>query len=663
MADPRPIIRLTVESQKALVQHAKNLLQGRRKKEELYAKMEAIDVAYARHKTQEASCSSENGVDPLPGSTPCCNVFSKDDVVAPIVVSQVDAQVAYLSEVFLSGTPLFPVVSPPQKRQKAEQLEVLIDDHAQLGGYTRQLLLFIKDAVKYNLGAIEANWEAIEQFSVLADFTAAKGQTIERAMKYFTAIRRLDMYNTFWDETVAPADVALLGDYAGYIEIVSKTNLKRHVAKLASERILYNEKKCFDTRLSATVPQAQNYRVHPVISERVSSAMPGSQFFDWASWIGAGENKNRLNLADGSLYEKVVMYVRIAPDDFGISAPAARTPQIWRLELINNEVLLSAKRIISAYDALPILFGQPAEDGLGLQTKSLAEGAIPFQEAATTLFNIRFQAARRAVSDRALYDPTMIDPDDANSVTAAPKIPVRRRTLTDRGLGDAYMPIPFDMRGTETAINDATVIVGFAQQLSGINGPQQGLFQRGNKSVAEWSDTIGNSDNRLRLPAMLLESQVFFLLKQILALNIFQYGDNAQIVSQKTGETITVDIAELRKEVMAFKMADGYTPKAKLASVEALTLGMNMLMNSPILQQSYGESLPDMFAHMMQLTGVNGLEQYSPSYRQQHAQGEQTALAAAMAAATFDQNGMPISPDEVDPMAQNAAVEPLAMPT
>src|SRR5690606_28151463 len=100
------------------------------------------------------------------------------------------------------------------------------------------------------------------------------------------------------------------------------------------------------------------------------------------------------------MYEKVTLYARIMPADFRIVSPEARTPQIWKLVIINDTVLVEAKRIISAYDHLPILFGQPAEDGLGLQTKSSAEGTIPIQEGATTLFNIRFAAARRSVSDR-----------------------------------------------------------------------------------------------------------------------------------------------------------------------------------------------------------------------------------------------------------------------
>ena len=107
--------------------------------------MEAIDVAYARYQTAEGaereSCGNQQLPDPL----------GRDRIVAPIVISQVDSYSAYLSDVFLSGSPILPVVSTPANRKYAEQLETLIDDHATIGGYARQMLMFIKNAVKTNI--------------------------------------------------------------------------------------------------------------------------------------------------------------------------------------------------------------------------------------------------------------------------------------------------------------------------------------------------------------------------------------------------------------------------------------------------------------------------------------------------------------------------------
>jgi hypothetical protein len=597
--DPATFV-LSSEVQKRLVQYANAILMEHKRTLELRIKMEVIDKAYARY--IETGSAEDGEVQ--------CNVLGDDNIIAPIVVSQVDSMVAYLADVFLSGAPLFPVVSTPAKRKHAEQLETLIDDHALLGGYGRQLLLFLRDAVKYNFSAIEADWTAIDQFNIADDISSSTGRKLDRKSKKFTKLRRLDPYNTIYDRTVAPGDVSLEGDYAGDIQILSRTKLKRVLNKLSEAKEAYNVVEAMKDGGYTNGGASANYHIHPTVSSYVTPRTPDSGV-NWHRYLTGKEEKM---IVGPDNYELVTLYVRIIPSEFGMAGiPQPNTPQIWKLRIVNSSILISAKRIVSAYDALPILFGQPLEDGLGYQTKSIAEGEIPIQEAATTLFNIRFAAARRAVSDRALYDPDMIAPADINAPVPAPKIPVRGSAMkSDRGLTVAYQQIPFDTRGLETVIQDAAQLVDFSKQLSGINGPMQGQFQKGNKSVQEWSDTMGGSDNRLRLPALTLSIQVFMPLKELIKLNIFQYGEDAVVVSQRNGEEHSIKIDELRKQVLTFRMADGYTPKSKLASFEMLNMGMNLIMNSPMLQEAYGTSLPALFAHIMSLGGVKGLEEYAP---------------------------------------------------
>jgi hypothetical protein len=601
------------KAQDKILEFAKAILTTRQKQNPLRDKLAAIDEAYARYKTAKSESEKTEA-----GQMSCGNAFDTDDVVPPIVASQVDSYVAYLADIFLSGYPLFPVVSTPNKRKAAEQLEVLLDDHAMLGGYVRQLLLMIKNGVKYNVCALEIEWSSIEQYTILSDYTNTQsGKKLDKVPKGYNCIKNLDMYNTVWDMTVAPGDVATCGDYAGYIEVISKTKLKRYLTKLAKEEKAVNIKEALASRFSPNSGALTvNYQFPPNISQYIANnAVKGQN--TWDSFLGFGVNAatndpKNVNLYDGSNYEKFTLYARIAPVDLAIPSAGAKTPQIWKFVIINSDVVVSAERIISAYDCLPIIMGQPLEDGLDYQTQSVAEGAMPFQRAASTLFNIRFAASRRAVSDRALYNADLVSPSDVNSPSPAAKIPVRFKALSNATFDQAYRDIPFDMRGTDSTIADARTIVGFSQELSGLNGPQQGQFQKGNKSVSEYNDVMAGSDGRLRLPALLMECQVFTILKQIMALNIFQYGANTQVVSQTTGEIIDIDIDALRKEVLSFRVADGYTPKSKLAGTEILMSGMNMIMNSPMLQQAYGSSLPALFAHIMQLGGARDFDQYTP---------------------------------------------------
>lgn len=599
--------KLSAKAQKALADYCSVILQRHQGLTELRNKMEEVDKAYARYK----------GGDSEAGAQPCTDVFAKDDVVPPIVVSQVDSYVAYLAEVFLSGSPLFPVVSTPAKLRYAEQLETLIDDHATLGGYARQLLLFLRNGVKYNICALEAEWDSLQQFNVVTAHLSETGKKLETADRYITRLRSLDMYNTFWDMTVAPGDVSAEGDYAGYIDRLSRTKLARLIEKFKRQGDVYNAP---DALSFGQVPAGTKYYVRPQISDYTSASTKEGDF--WDNYFEPGKKASY----GGPSCELATLYVRIVPADFGIITPGSSHMQVWQVRILNGALLLSARRVVSAYDHLPILFGQPLEDGMDYQTQSVAEMQIPIQEAAATMYNVRFSAARRAVSDRALYDPTRISPKDVNSQTAAPKIPVKVNPLNKDSLQGAYMQIPFDLRGTETAFQDVASLVEFSKQLSGINAPRQGQFQKGNKSVTEWQDTMGGSDGRMRLAALCLEHQVFIWLKFMLVLNIYQFGENATVVSQRTGETLDIDIAELRQQVLSFRIADGYTPKSKLASTDMLVNGMTLLMNSPALQQSYGPMLPSMFAHMMQLGGVRGLDQYAPETQPQAGPQQQSPL-------------------------------------
>lgn len=637
---PKNPIPLPPAAEAKILALAKAILEEKSKRNAMATKMERIDKAYARHKAGAVE-EVADGVDRRPGDMPCGDVFASDNVIPPIVVSQVDSYVGYLADVFLTGTPIFPVVSPPNKRKSAEQLEVLLDDHALIGGYVRELLLMIRAGVKYNISAIEQSWDSISEYQVMDSFAdlSTQARKLQQGQKAFTRIKALDMYNTVWDMSVPPAEVSKEGDYAGYIERISKTRLKRLLNKLSAERLAYNVTKALDSTAGKGTTTDLYYTNPPVIHEYTVGRDPSN----WDDYLGIkGVDAEGPTLYDGKAYEIFTFYARIVPKEFALPGTGGLTnhPQIWKFRIVNNSVVVQANRVVTAYDHLPILFGQPMEDGLGYQTQSVAEGSIPFQAAASTLYNIRFQAARRAIGDRALYNADLIQPGDINSINPSAKIPVRFKSLQSAGFGNAYQSIPFDMRGTETAISDAQQIAGFAQALTGLNGPRQGQFQQGNKSVSEWQDTMAASDYRLRLPAILYEAQVFAPLKQMLALNIFQYGANVKLVSQRTGEIEDINIDELRKEVLSFRVADGYTPKARLANTDLLMSGMNLIMNAPLLQQAYGNMLPNMFAHMMSLGGVRDLDLYAPKVEQQAAapalqqQSLQTAPVAQGAAPT-----------------------------
>ena len=115
-------------SQKSLMEYVTRILSWNSGRSNFKNKLEAIDTAYARYKEAEAA-GNQDGIDRY-GSHKC-NATTKE-VTNPIVISTVDSQVGYWAEVFLSGYPLFPVVTTPEMRQQAEALEGILQDHVTL---------------------------------------------------------------------------------------------------------------------------------------------------------------------------------------------------------------------------------------------------------------------------------------------------------------------------------------------------------------------------------------------------------------------------------------------------------------------------------------------------------------------------------------------------
>jgi hypothetical protein len=583
---------------------------------ELRSKMEIIDIAYARFKQKSTRAKEEAGVDRAYDAS-CDTEFDAlrekfVDIDIPMLVSQVDTAVGYLADLYLSGYPLFPVVSEPKDKLAAEYIEALIDKHSIVGKYPQELLKFFWDSVKYNFGPLLCEWDNIQHFIRASDFDAGLEGKPSLAQQEigFTKLKRLDPYNTFYDMTVSPGDVAATGDYAGYIEQITPTKLHRLIEKLESAPgHLMNTTKVF----TSNAGDSSNYYQHPQVSEYITSK---SKEFSWENYFSAQDpNRKTSGAVTSGMHELAIHYKRLVPNDFKITAPDdyKNRLRIYKVITVDAAHILYVEPVYSSLEHLPILIGAPRDDGMGLQTQSVAESVIPMQRAASTLVNIRFHAARRAINDRAIFDDSMIDPQALNNPSPSAKIAAKQNSLTQRKLSDSYYSIPYDSRGTETVLRDALLINDWTNELNGMNRSQQGQFQKGNKTMSEFNTVMDNAEMRQRLPAIMLEFQVFVPMKQMLKLNIWRYASSEIIRSQATGRALEADLNNLDQNLFDFRVADGYLPKSKLANTDLITGALQMIQSSELLQQMYGPNLPGLLEHMMQLGGVRGFDQYAPA--------------------------------------------------
>lgn len=620
---------LSKASQEGLIEYFKGVKNLFDKNYNLYERMRDIDLVYMREQNWDldhigAKISNRYG-----------DASKYQDITVPIVMPQVETAVTYQASVFLTGIPLFGVVSAPKFQVGSMQLETIIDNQAVRGRWVAELIKVIRESLKYNYSALEVTWESISTAAIDSDPSSFTGQGKPKQIVWEgNVVKRLDPYNTIWDTRVAAHEVSAKGEFAGYDELISRMALKQLLQKLP-DKIVSNINAAFESNMneeSFTVPY-----VNP--DSFVDRESVGS--FNWANWAKLSKGRDDINYSEK--YIKSVRYARILPSEFSISAPAANTPQIWKFIIINNQHIIYAERQSNAHEMLPILMTSILDDGLKYQTKSFAENIAPIQQVSSALMNSVIAARRRAISDRTLYDPSLIESKHINSKNPTANIPVKASAY-GKPIREAVFPFPFNDTNSVAILQELPGIAKYADIITGQNAATQGQFTKGNRTRHEFAEIQGNANGRNQLIALNLEAQLFTPLKEILKLNILQYQGAETIFNRSSQEFIEVDPVELRKVATEFKISDGLIPTDKLLSADAFQITLQTLGSSPELAAGY--NVAPMFSYLMKSQGAD-ITEFEKSPEQ--VQYEQALGAWQQAVIGLVESNPEIKPEQYPP--------------
>ena len=585
MATNTPITNLSTKAQEGIVQFYRSCASITSASWNIRDQMLSIDKLYMREldrTMQDAKAKLANASgDPT----------KYQNIVVPLVLSSVEAAVTYQTSVFLTGVPLFGVSSTAANADAALQMESIIDEQSIRGGWARELQLLFRDGFKYNFGAVEVDWTRKKIFSpeTELEFSPNQAKPVETYWEGNT-LKRLDPYNIIFDARYKPTELSARGEFVGYTELISHVELRQYMYELSYKM---NSKQAYESG-PASVGSSFPYDFY--IPQLNPTALLDQKTFasvDWLAWAGLAER--RTNISFKNTYFRTTFYARIVPADFGIASPAAHVPQIWKFVIINNQVIIYAERQTNAHNLIPILFIQPHEDGLGYQTKSLARNAEPFQSVASALVNSAIQARRRAISDRGLYDPTKVDAKQINNESASAKIPVKPAAY-GKPLSEAYYPIPYRDEQSAQAMQDLQVMYRMNEHVTGQNQAQQGQFVKGNKTLFEYQDVMQNAAGRSQAISILLETQFFTPLKELLKLNVLQYQQTAEVFNREIEQVIPIDPITLRQATLAFKVSDGLVPASKQMNSEAFQSAVQTIAAVPQLAGAY--NLGPMFSYL-----------------------------------------------------------------
>jgi len=546
-----------------------------------------------------------------------------DPLTIPVVMPQVESALAYLADIFLGSYPIFPVVSKPQVMGEALQMETIIQDNSVRFGWVPELMLAMRDGLKYNLASVEIEWESRKAPKVvnapMEDLT--RGSTQET---YYEGnrIKRLNPYNTIYDTRVLPHEQAEKAAFNGYVELWTREQLKKFFEEEGDETFSATEAfESGDAQYSTTISSTNAYYIPEVNPQALKS--PTLTSTDWLAWAGIS-TANAINYSN--MYEVTKLYVRIIPKEFGIKAQNPGQLHIYELYIVNRKVLIYAEEYASVDQTFPIKTAQPLEDGLGWQTKSFAENAIPFQAAASALYNSGIASQRRKVYDRLFYDPSMFNKKDMDNVDPVARIPAKAQAY-GRPLQNGVFALQYRDENVATILSFARDVTDMADIANGQNRVGRGQFQKGNKSRAEFNEVMDRSDARNVMMAMFFEHRFFVPIKELIKLNILQFQLPANYYSPRTKQEVMIDPVQLRNSSVQFQLADGMSPVSRLLNLEAFNMVASMAATNPQMNAEY--DIMGMLMYSLQLQGAGWIQDFKRTPEQLQAQQQQQLAQVA----------------------------------
>ncbi len=570
------------------------------------------------------------------------------NMTVPVVMPQVESALAYLSDTFLTGYPIFGVVAPPEFADALGAMSTLIGENSIRAGWPAELMKIMRDGLKYDLGIAEVVWEKKHTFNIttpeLKDTTRG---SVDPSYWEGNTINWRSPYNVILDTRVAPDRNHLEGEFAGYVEIISRIETKKRMADL-DPLVTMNFKAAWESATPGNSPTngVNGAYYTPYINPNALLPTADRREFSWTNWAGIDQGQGKEGIKYRDSYEWGVIYARVIPDELGINVTDAKKIQIWKFTIINRQVVIAAERMTNAHNYLPLIVCKPSNDGMGYQSKSFAENATPIQQLASSLTNSALASQRRKVYDRMLYDPTKVRKQDIENTSPVARIPVRNSQF-GKGIQEAVYQMPYRDDGVAEILQMAQQVVSQGDVLTGQNRVQQGQFQKGNKTQTEFETVMTNSNSRQKMSAIALEYSFFTPIKEIIKSNILQYQPPVTIMNSQTKEAVTVDPAKLRQAMISFTLSDGLVPTDKLIDPSTLQMLFQGAQAMPALQSEY--DLMGMFTYMMAIRGANWVKDFKRTPQQQQQQ-----LQTMQQAATATGQSAPAAPGAQAPQATQA---------
>lgn len=499
-----------------------------------------------------------------------------------LIFSQMDEAITFLLTVLAPDDAMYSAIAPSDKQPAAKGFAALMNIHDEIFGHYENIAMFLLDCVKYNLGAFGVDWEEVTGNTVENSKTQTGIEIVNKVIATGNKLTSFDPYNLLLDPTVAPVKISTEGEYFGVIELHNEFRLK--LMKKAG--ILTNI-----DRFITTEPVQKYYEEHEQVRDDYIDVKHST---DWVHILTGGARESLKSTSKA--FEIIKVCIRLIPKEFGLSK--SEDYEIWRFSLGSDVDILHAEHLENAHNMLPINIAMPVIDHFKLQTKGFAERLIPYQRFGSFIWNTHQRAVRKRLYGLTIYDQNVI-----------PQLAQSHVDMTGGKIPANMSGMQTDIKKHITQFTDGPDTTNSLENISLMRDLMQNILptdllkqvtnlQRATQYQAASVVQAGSKRN-LKI-AKLVNSQAMTGSRQMQMLNIFQFQETIEIITQQ-GELITADPKEFRDGNIQFTISDGLRGLDRFA----LQLHMKEMFNT-IVQSQQASSQADVMALANHLSSLFG---------------------------------------------------------
>jgi len=541
---------------------------------------------------------------------------------------------AYLVAVYVAKSTIIEVPDLPNAMHVTAALKDKIGRDSARHAWALELIKIIQNSVIYNFGAAELRLTA----------------------KRENVLKAINPYNFFYDQSVALDKIGSDALYAGYTELVTLPTLYRVISASGGQWLTEVGKSLISDissleRVAYLTSQRSGFIGDycaggfgmTLSSALLRSARKSSYHIpDWHAVVNDISDveqrvKLRTSIAKGT-YQLTTYYCRAMPEWLGLPAKkyasyngsdSGQLP-VWKMYILDHTYLMAVEPVVESHGYLPLMAGQVQVDTAG-DSLTYSESLAPVQVFSAKLNIARIAAMRRALSDRGLYDKSLISSDDVNNRSPTAQIPVNGHTMRELGksIRDAYFHLPFDSSGIAQLMGSIGEVDDFASRISGNNPQMQGAHLPGNRTAGEAQRVNMMGEGRFRVYSILFQQTFMLPFKIQLRSNLSDSTQELTYYDQATGRKQSVSQAEYAEHEPDFVLADGMMPSTKMISPDMLSSLLTAVIQIPQLQAT-----KDVGAMVDLLARAGGVEDFHkiPPPNQQQLQAQQAAAQSQASA-------------------------------